>query len=81
MAHGLGLAFLGVFQDLERVGEQGAIEEPNPAVVLESRGHGHVAAGVDVRRFAPFGARFHARLVEQFREDGEVFFPSHAHKV
>jgi hypothetical protein len=50
-------------------------------MVLERRGHGDVSACMDVRWFAPFGARFHARLVEQFREDGEVFFPSHAHKV
>ena len=81
VAHGLRFAFLRVLEDTEGVGQQRAVEKPKAAVVLESGGHGDVASGVHIGGFAPFGHGFHARVVEEAGEGGEVFVPGHACKM
>ena len=81
VAHGLRFAFLRVLKDAKRVRQQRAVEKPKPAMVLEPGGHGDVSAGVHVGGLAPFGHGFHARVVEEAGEGGEVFVPGHACKM
>lgn len=65
VAHRFGFAFLRVFKDIERVVQQGAVKKPNPAMMFESGHHGHIAPGMAIDGFSPFGGRLHSSGFKQ----------------